>query len=73
MHLDWGVSQFLTKQAQIGLVGYVYQQIGCDSGSGDRVDCFQSWVIGVGPQFGYIFPAPAAATPPTPSRPMFTK
>jgi hypothetical protein len=56
MHLDWGVSQFLTKQVQVGLVGYLYQEIGCDSGSGDRVGCFQSRTVGVGPQFGYIFP-----------------
>jgi hypothetical protein len=55
MHVDWGASQFLTKQVQVGLVGYVYQQIGCDSGSGDRVGCFQWRVVGVGPQFGYIF------------------
>jgi hypothetical protein len=26
-HLDWGASQFLTKQWQVGLVGYVYHQI----------------------------------------------
>jgi hypothetical protein len=91
----------------LALVGYLYQEIGCDSGSGDRVGCFQSRVVGIGPQFGYIFPvgdkmqgyinlkaygefanenrpagwnlwltfnlSPAAATPPTPSRPIFTK
>jgi hypothetical protein len=106
MHLDWGVSQFLTKQWQVGLVGYLYQEIGCDSGSGDNVGCFQSRVVGVGPQVGYIFPvgdmqgyinlkaygefanenrpagwnlwltfnlSPAAPTPPTSSKPMFTK
>jgi hypothetical protein len=107
MHLDWGASQFLTKQWQVGLVGYLYQELGCDSGSGDRVGCFRSRVVGVGPQVGYIFPlgdklqgylnlkaygefanenrpagwniwltfnlSAAAATPPTPSRPMFTK
>jgi hypothetical protein len=56
MHLDWGASQFLTKQWQVGLVGYLYQEIGCDSGSGNRVGCFQSRVVGVGPQIGYIFP-----------------
>ncbi|WP_249167619.1 SphA family protein [Bradyrhizobium elkanii] len=56
MHLDWGASQFLTKQWQVGLVGYLYQQLGCDSGSGDRVGCFRSRVAGVGPQVGYIFP-----------------
>jgi hypothetical protein len=56
MHLDWGASQFVTKQWQLGLVGYVYQEIGCDSGSGDHVGCFQSRTVGVGPQVGYIFP-----------------
>jgi hypothetical protein len=56
MHLDWAASQFLTKQTQIGLVGYVYDEIGCDSGSGDRVGCFQSRVIGVGPQLGFVIP-----------------
>jgi hypothetical protein len=56
MHLDWGASQFVTKQLQIGVVGYLYNEIGCDSGSGDRVGCFQSRVIGVGPQLGYIIP-----------------
>jgi hypothetical protein len=56
MHLDWGMSQFLTKQLQIGLVGYAYNQISCDSGSGDRVGCFESRVFGVGPQIGYIVP-----------------
>ncbi len=56
MHFDWGASQFLSKQVQIGLVGYVYKQLGCDSGSGDRVGCFRSQVAGVGPQVGFIFP-----------------
>jgi hypothetical protein len=56
LHLDWGASQFLTKQVQVGVVGYVYKEVGCDSGSGDRVGCFQSQVFGIGPQLGYIFP-----------------
>jgi hypothetical protein len=56
MHFDWAASQFLTKQFQAGLVGYVYQEVGCDSGSGDRVGCFQSRVVGVGPQLGFIIP-----------------
>jgi hypothetical protein len=55
-HLDWGASQFLTKQLQVGLVGYVYDQISGDSGSGDRVGAFESRVIGIGPQLGYIIP-----------------
>jgi hypothetical protein len=106
MHFDWAASQFLTKQWQVGLVGYYYQEIGCDSGSGDNVGCFQSRVASIGPQVGYIFPIgdklqgylnlkayaefeaanrpsgynvwltfnlSPAATPPTSSRPMFTK
>jgi hypothetical protein len=56
MHLDWGASQFLTKQWQVGLVGYLYDQLSCDSGSGDRVGCFESRVVGIGPQIGYVIP-----------------
>ncbi len=56
MHFDWGASQFLSKQIMVGLVGYAYKEIGCDSGSGNRVGCFQSQVLGVGPQAGFIFP-----------------
>jgi hypothetical protein len=56
MHFDWAASQFLTKQFQAGVVGYVYTELGCDSGSGDRVGCFQSQVVGAGPQLGFIIP-----------------
>ena len=42
--------------------GYDFRkaQVGCDSGSGDRVGCFQSRVIGVGPQLGFIIPLTTA-------------
>jgi len=56
LHFDWGASQFLSKEVMVGLVGYIYKEIGCDSGSGDRVGCFQSQVVGVGPQIGFLFP-----------------
>jgi hypothetical protein len=56
-HLDWAASQFLSKQLSLGVVGYVYREIGCDSGSGDRVGCFQSQVVGIGPQLTFLFPA----------------
>jgi hypothetical protein len=56
LHLDWGASQFLSKQVLVGAVGYVYKEVGCDSGTGDRVGCFQSQVLGIGPQVGFIFP-----------------
>ena len=55
-HLDWGASQFLSKQFFIGLVGYAYQQLTPDSGSGDMVGPFESRVFSAGPQLGYIFP-----------------
>jgi hypothetical protein len=56
MHFDWAASQFLSKQLFVGLVGYAYDQLSCDSGAGDRLGCFESRVLGVGPQVGYIFP-----------------
>jgi hypothetical protein len=55
-HLDWGASQFLSKQFFIGLVGYAYDQVSGDTGSGDRVGAFESRVFSAGPQLGYIFP-----------------
>jgi hypothetical protein len=55
-HLDWGASQFLSKQFFIGLVGYAYDQVSPDTGSGDRLGAFESRVFSIGPQLGYIFP-----------------
>jgi hypothetical protein len=55
-HLDWGASQFVSKQVFIGAVGYFYEQLTPDSGSGDRLGAFESGVIGVGPQMGVIVP-----------------
>jgi Putative MetA-pathway of phenol degradation len=55
-HLDWGASKYLTDDLFIGPVGYFYNQIGCDSGSGDRVGCFKSQVAGLGAEVGYSFP-----------------
>jgi hypothetical protein len=54
MHLDWGAAQILTKQVLIGLVGYVSDELSCDSGAGDHVGCFESRVAGIGPQIGII-------------------
>jgi hypothetical protein len=55
-HLDWGMSQFLSKQFFIGLVGYAYDQLSADSGTGDKIGAFESRVFSAGPQLGYIFP-----------------
>lgn len=49
-------SQFLSKQLHFGLVGYLYNQLGCDSGAGAILGCFRSRVAGIGPQVGYIIP-----------------
>jgi hypothetical protein len=55
-HLDMGVSQFISDQWHIGLVGYVYQQVTGDSGTGAKLGDFESSVLGIGPQVGYFFP-----------------
>ena len=55
-HTDWGASQFLTKQLQVGLVGYFYNQLTADQGCLPQLCPFKSQVTGVGPQIGYIFP-----------------
>ena len=55
-HLDLAAAKFLSKQFFVGPVGYLYNEVGCDSGSGDRVGCFRSRVAGVGAQAGYLFP-----------------
>jgi hypothetical protein len=55
-HFDWGVSQFMSKQVFVGFVGYTYQQITDDFGQPAVLGGFRSRVLGIGPQFGYIFP-----------------
>jgi hypothetical protein len=56
-HLDWGMSQFLSKQVHVGLVGYLYHQLSADSGAAPFLADNISRVAGIGPQIGYIFPA----------------
>jgi hypothetical protein len=55
-HFDWSAAQFLSKQIFVGLVGYAYQQVSDDTGGSPLLGGFRSRVLGVGPQFGYIFP-----------------
>jgi hypothetical protein len=55
-HLDWGAAQFLSKQVFVGLVGYFYDQVTPDQGCAPIICPFESRVIGIGPQLGYIFP-----------------
>ncbi|MEH2469309.1 hypothetical protein V1281_001440 [Nitrobacteraceae bacterium AZCC 2161] len=55
-HFDWGASHFFTRQLQLGLVGYYFQQITDDSGAGATLGGFRSRIAGVGPQIGFLFP-----------------
>jgi hypothetical protein len=55
-HLDWGTSHFVTKQLQLGLVGYYFQQVTDDIGAPPALDGFRSRVTGIGPQIGFLFP-----------------
>jgi hypothetical protein len=55
-HIDWGASQFLSKQFYIGAVGYYYDQFTADSGAPAFLGEVKSRVLGVGPQMGFLFP-----------------
>jgi hypothetical protein len=61
-HVDWGASQFISKQVQIGAVGYFYQQLTADSGALPIQGAFKSRVMGVGPQMAFIIPVGSVQT-----------
>jgi len=42
-HLDWGASQFVSKQVFFGAVGYFYEQISPDSGCPPPIVPFRIW------------------------------
>lgn len=54
-HLDVSASHFFTGQTHAGLVGYFYNQMTGDSGSGATQGSFKSRVAGLGPQVGHFF------------------
>ena len=56
-HADWAASQFIGKSVHAGLVGYVYQQVTGDSGTGARLGDNKGTAIAIGPQIGFFFPA----------------
>jgi len=56
-HLDWAASQFLTKEIQVGVVGYFFDQLTADRGCAPILCPFETRTAGIGPQFGYLFPA----------------
>lgn len=55
-HVDWGASHFVTKQWQLGLVGYYLQQVTDDFGAPPALGGFRSRIAAVGPQVGFLFP-----------------
>lgn len=56
-HLEWSASKYLSKDLSVGLVGYFYDQLTADSGSGNRVGPFKGRVVSLGGQVGYTFHA----------------
>ena len=60
-HLDWALSQFFSETFHAGLVGYFYHQISGDSGAGATLGDFESRVIGIGPEAGWLFQVRDAA------------
>lgn len=63
-HLDWAVSQFLSANWELGVVGYVYYQLSSDSyPTGGAIGAirqrvlggFESKVASVGGEVGYVF------------------
>lgn len=54
-HVGWGVMQSWSAHWQVGLAGYVYYELGGDSGSGDTCGACNSRVASIGPQVTYTF------------------
>lgn len=59
-HIDFSASKFIGTQYQLGLVGYVYQQVTGDYGRGATLGPFKGRVAALGPQAGYLFPVGGA-------------
>jgi hypothetical protein len=55
-HLEWGASQFISKNVQLGVAGYFFQQLTPDSGIGAKLGAFEGRTVGIGPQVGFMFP-----------------
>lgn len=54
-HVEWSASKYLSKELSLGLVGYFYDQLTGDSGSGNRIGPFKGSVTALGGQVGYTF------------------
>jgi hypothetical protein len=59
LHVDAAVQQIFplgSGFANVGVEGWYFQQVTCDSGSGATLGCFKGRTSGVGPVLGYIQP-----------------
>jgi hypothetical protein len=54
-HLEWAATKYLTKEFTIGLVGYYYQQLTPDTGTGALLGAFEGRVVALGGAIGYTF------------------
>ena len=54
-HLEWAVTQYLSKEFSIGAIGYFYRQFTPDSGAGASFGPFMGQVAAVGGTLGYNF------------------
>jgi hypothetical protein len=55
-HVDLEASRFLTKQLYVGAVGYSFNQLTGDTGSGATLGPYISRISAVGPEVGVLFP-----------------
>ena len=55
LHWTWAPRASSPRNGRSGWSAMLYQQLSCDSGAGDRVGCFKSRVLGIGPQIGHVF------------------
>ena len=55
-HLDLAASYSLNQTLNVGVVGYVYQQVTGDHGFGASLGGFESSAVAVGPQVNIFFP-----------------
>ena len=56
-HLEWAASKSLTKEVSLGLVGYYYQQLTGDTGTGAVLGPFKGRAVALGGTIGYTFEA----------------
>ena len=59
LHFDASIQQIFplgSGFANVGIEGWYFQQVSCDSGAGATLGCFKGRTAGVGPVLGYIQP-----------------